>query len=661
MDKISIDIKDGYFLLSGDVGAILDNRRLFFLLKRMFDYREINGCISIRFENKTKIIVLQNIQEILNRNSLAVSLAENTKQELSAYSREQDNFHIFSENARKIRNNNLSEDPELIESFSKFKEVVERSLRRALYPLQMLSAFHMAFSQNSCNFAVPGAGKTTIVYGAYAYLKSLPAKDPKHVDKILIIGPLSSFAPWENEYRDCFGVEAESQRLSGDISISRSQKEQHLYSSKPRELTLVSHAGIALLEKEVIDFLKQNKTMVVIDEAHRIKNANGIWGQSVVEIAKEATSRIILTGTPVPNGYEDLYNLFRFIYPFKFQEILQIHYSQLQELTKSAISMEDERVQSFVKNINPYFIRIKKKDLNLPDVQENIVVIDMDESQRTIYDFIEGKYIASFRSNPSGTIKDVLNKAKLIRLRQAATNPALLMKPLRDSLEDSEFGSDANVVFARVNNETIDDSIIFAKIKNYVSINTPEKFKKIGEILETDILPNNGKAIIWTIFIQNAESLQEFLSGRGIKSQLLIGRIPQGERELIIEKFNNPEDSDFQVIIANPFSVSESISLHRGCHNAIYMERDYNCANFLQSKDRIHRVGLPNGTETRYYYLISNDSIDSVINTKLHEKVERMEKIIDEEIPLFARINDADETDIIKSLLNDYARRTKEV
>ena len=35
-----------------------------------------------------------------------------------------------------------------------------------------------------------------------------------------------------------------------------------------------------------------------------------------------------------------------------------------------------------------------------------------------------------------------------------------------------------------------------------------------------------------------------------------------------------------------------------------------------------------------------------------------MEKIINEDIPLFARINDVDETDIIKSLLEDYARRT---
>lgn len=87
------------------------------------------------------------------------------------------------------------------------------------------------------------------------------------------------------------------------------------------------------------------------------------------------------------------------------------------------------------------------------------------------------------------------------------------------------------------------------------------------------------------------------------------------------------------------------------------MERDYNCSNFLQSKDRIHRYGLPQNQETNYYYTLSNDSIDVVINDKLNEKVARMEKIIDDDIPLFSRINDSDETDLIKALINDYAKR----
>ena len=88
------------------------------------------------------------------------------------------------------------------------------------------------------------------------------------------------------------------------------------------------------------------------------------------------------------------------------------------------------------------------------------------------------------------------------------------------------------------------------------------------------------------------------------------------------------------------------------------MERDYNCSNFLQSKDRIHRVGLPEGQITNYYYFVSKDSIDEVINHRLNLKIRRMEEIINDDIPLFARINDSDETDIIKELILNYAKRS---
>jgi hypothetical protein len=126
---------------------------------------------------------------------------------------------------------------------------------------------------------------------------------------------------------------------------------------------------------------------------------------------------------------------------------------------------------------------------------------------------------------------------------------------------------------------------------------------------------------------------------------------------VIIDQFNSPENLDFQVVIANPFVIAESISLHRGCHNALYLERDYNCANFIQSKDRIHRVGLDPKQVTTYYFFMCNDSIDEVIHTKLLTKMERMDKIINDDIPLFDRLNENDETDIIKELIENYARR----
>lgn len=653
--NVHADTAKSCYFLTGDIDAVKRNKRLLLSLKRL-RFRDEDGAIIIPYEANQGIEILKEIQELLSKFHFTSRLSGNTQKEIESFHREQETFEEFTNRARDIRNDSFDNVPELVKEFEDFQKILKEKIIRTLYPLQLLSAFHLAFAQNACNFSVPGAGKTSIVYGAYAYLKSLPPEHHKHVDKLLVIGPLSSFAPWEDEYEACFGKEANVQRLSGDNNVSRSKKEQHLYSSSPSELTLIFHGGVDSLQDQIVNFLKKNKTMVVVDEAHRIKNPDGVWGKSIVEIAKEAKARVVLTGTPVPNGYEDLFNLYQFLYPFKYKDILGFHYGNLIDMTKNS-EPESLRVNNFIDNITPFFIRIKKKDLALPPIREHIIEVKMDQQQREIYDFIETKYIRSFQQNLSGTMKDVLNEAKLIRLRQAAINPSLLIKPIQDTLSIDDIESRDRYA-DNLPEEFQDDSEMLSKILNYSKDNIPAKFKAVHELISKKIITKKEKVIIWTVFIQNAKGLKNLLSNHGISAELLIGEINQEQRESVIRKFNNPDNLDFQVVIANPFSVSESISLHKGCHNAVYLERDYNCANFLQSKDRIHRVGLPSMQETNYYYFLSKDSIDQIIDNRLKLKVARMEKVIDAEIPLFVRINDADETDIIKALIDEYAKRT---
>ena len=157
--------------------------------------------------------------------------------------------------------------------------------------------------------------------------------------------------------------------------------------------------------------------------------------------------------------------------------------------------------------------------------------------------------------------------------------------------------------------------------------------------------------------------LREYLNQLGIPSELLYGAIPTDTedtpehvftREKIIRKFHEV-NSPFKVLIANPFAVSESISLHKACHNAIYLERTFNASNFIQSKDRIHRVGLAEGTVTNYYYLVSAASIDETIHSRLIQKERRMLELIEsQDIPLITEnLNyDADLKDDIKVIIS---------
>jgi SNF2 family DNA or RNA helicase len=118
---------------------------------------------------------------------------------------------------------------------------------------------------------------------------------------------------------------------------------------------------------------------------------------------------------------------------------------------------------------------------------------------------------------------------------------------------------------------------------------------------------------------------------------------------------------DFQVVIANPFTIGESVSLHKGCHNAIYLERDYNCASYLQSLDRIHRVGLDPNQVTTYHYFLSQDSVDEIINEKINIKIERMAKVIDGEIPLLAGLDENNEVELGKEILLRHDQRNSSV
>jgi len=250
-----------------------------------------------------------------------------------------------------------------------------------------------------------------------------------------------------------------------------------------------------------------------------------------------------------------------------------------------------------------------------------------------------------------------MNKAKLIRLRQASTNPSLLYLPISESLDikDKNLGE-----FDKGLSEELSNSDIFDAISQYQH-KVPPKFTSILELISSEIIPKKEKVIIWTIFVSNADQLQSYLNQNSIKSKLLIGRIEDYEREEVIQSFNDPDNLDFQVVIANPFTIGESVSLHKGCHSAIYLERDYNCASYLQSLDRIHRVGLDPNQITTYYYFLSQDSVDEIINEKIDIKIERMAKVIDGEIPLLAGIDDNSDRELVEEILIRHDQRNSSV
>jgi SNF2 family DNA or RNA helicase len=180
-------------------------------------------------------------------------------------------------------------------------------------------------------------------------------------------------------------------------------------------------------------------------------------------------------------------------------------------------------------------------------------------------------------------------------------------------------------------------------VRDYDKLELPAKFeyltKKVGELQK-----QNQKVVIWTNFVGTIEKLEKHFNKKlGMYCRSIYGKTPieqssiadEKTREEIRDEFVNPK-SGLDILIANPAACAESISLHKTCHHAIYYDLTYNCAQYLQSLDRIHRVGGSEEIEANYYFLQYENSIDQDILSNLRNKADRMSKIIDEDYKIYS-------------------------
>lgn len=591
----------------------------------------------------------QDIAAILERMGLAL---EASGQQDDAVSRVRDDeaaFAQFSGQAASIWNGDV--DPAALRAFADV--VAERLPDRRLYDRQLLSAFHLAFAQNAANFSVPGAGKTSVVLAAYAYLQALPEDDPKHVDHLLIVGPLSAFKAWEDEFTSVFGRPARARRIAG--FTPKADREAYLrgqsYLDRDVEMTLTTYATLAATAEDFRRFLglPGRRAMVVLDEAHNIKRHDGVWSSAALELAPHAGARVVLTGTPAPNGYEDLLNLFRFIYPYR--DVVGFSASALRAMTDGAMTSAVPRLKQ---QLRPFFTRIRKSDLGLSPAHEVRETLTLSPLHEAIYRGVEQAIMPQLRTGAGA--KSSLIKARLMRLRQAAVNPALLLRPLQDEgLLDLE-GAD----FSLAELDVADMVSRFDVRRDLV------RLERISE-LARKVVAEQGKLLIWSYFLGNLQLLRQALAGVADTVEVVTGATPvlsswddfeedeSVTREGIIDRFHRPGET--AILIANPQAVGESISLHKAARTAIYFDRDFNAGRFIQSKDRIHRYSPAPLGDVRYHFMIGDGTIDQTIDQRLVQKEARMADLVDsDDIPLFGLVEDDADADL-RAVLFDYERR----
>lgn len=560
---------------------------------------------TLRFSKALAYPDYQRIIGLFLRDSKHTGYSFFVSQRLQSYINEREMFIRKRANiGLEIKNKN----PIYYERFEEFLSVVNEEMIRKLRNEQMWDAFFMMTMKKACNFSVPGSGKTASVYGVYAFLHA------KHlVNKIIVVCPLSAFNTWVDEFKLCFGTKIQLKLL--DIQTvggtSSAKKDAIRFESGGKNLCLFNYEALVGLSDE-IDTIINEQTLLVYDEVHRIKAVGGVRATYALNISRKANFIITMTGTPIPNSYSDISNLLDLLYHDEYNDFFRFTDAQLKRPTKKDIEEINEKLQ-------PFFCRTTKRQLGVPDANaDTLILAQASNIENRLFNILVSRFTR--------------NKLVLVlRILQLESNPRSLLEAIDIDMDL------ADVLDVSGSIDDIDYVDYSEEFRGLIeALEVPTKRKKCIEAV-CDIINRKEKTIVWCIFVKSINQITDDLRKRGIRAQCIYGATSSDDRSTILAQFKN---GMFDVLVTNPHTLAESISLHQVCHNAVYFEYSYNLVHLLQSKDRIHRLGLSPEQETNYFYLmqtyLTSDgfkfSLGQNIYARLNEKEQTMLDAIEQDV-----------------------------
>lgn len=482
-----------------------------------------------------------------------------------------------------------------LESFSK---IIANEISRPLKPDQERASFFLSKMKRAANFSVPGAGKTAMMYGVFAYLSSVAIDK---VDKLFVVCPLNAFEAWKKEFVEVFGTKRNLFFMN--LKDKRYNDDANIKIDWPNKNVIVINFEALPSRIDLINELLDERTMLVLDEVHRIKGIDGKRAKAALKLNKDVYYRYVLTGTPIPNGYKDVYNFLNILYPDEYATFFNWETNELNNIDVDEVN----------KKISPFFWRTNKLDLNVPKADDDILIeVAPSNAQKQL-----AEKIHKIETN---------TLSRYIRLIQASTNPSLLNKHINYSdlgLIDGE-SHQWDKSKGRIQEiENIGKNHYTTLPLNNIS---SPKFNKGIELIK-QLISEGKKVLVWGMFVDTMYKIKSALLDNGIASQLVYGGTPKEDREDMIDEFRS---GDIPVLISNPNTLGESVSLHQTVHDAIYFEYNFNLTFMLQSRDRIHRLGLPKNQYTRYYYLMTSGTIaeSGYIDHSIYNKLKEKEKIM---------------------------------
>ena len=464
--------------------------------------------------------------------------------------------------------------------------------KRTLRTFQLRDLAKLLSLSHGANFSVPGAGKTTVTFALYLLGRKRPPK-------LLVVSPKSAFTAWRDVVDECIDVTAPGwvrepfRVLTGRADLVR----QGLLSDGNR--FVINYEQLLGVRDLFINFLMQHPVHLVLDESHRIKGGLAVRrGAVLMRAASLPVRRDILSGTPMPQSSGDLRAQLDFLWPGA-------------GLGLQVLSGVPPRHV-----IGNLYVRTTKRDLDLPAVTRDYRSVPMSNGQRALYAIVRSEFLREATSLDARGRIDVLRaRRSVIRLLQLSVNPPLALKAMTASTSLAASG---------IAEQILDDG-------------PSPKMTAVRDLVR-QLSRQGRKSVIWTIFTDTIHQMEHLVAD--LNPVTIHGGVRSGShldpetREGRLRRLH--EDPSCMVLIANPAAAGEGINLHQACHDAIYLDRSYNSTHYLQSIDRIHRLGLPATVQTNVYIFETMapkglGSVDGSVRRRLGLKMRAMQQLLDDD------------------------------
>lgn len=343
-----------------------------------------------------------------------------------------------------------------------------------------------------------------------------------------------------------------------------------------------------------------NKRAIVLDESHNIKNIKARQSK-VIHMHKDSFEfRYILTGTPTPNNFTEIYNQINFL---DTKIINKSYWNWIREIADTGNRFSDytvnyiypEKKDFYEKKFAPWIIRYKAKDvLELPELYIKPIYAQLTDIQKQIYQTVVNDTIYVIREDNNGRLVPKLLRQRFPYISMAYENPLLLT---------DKFSKNSPM------NKLINK---FKFEENHGKI-------EICDDLVNEYIHNEKNKV--TLFDFHPKTI-DLLAEHYKRYNPIIIYGDTKDREEKLELFRKSKSHN--MLIASFRVLATSVNLVE-CNRVIYFSRDYSYLNWSQSIKRFHRIGQ----ESRVIInpLIFEDTLDEYIENVILKKKDLDEKI----------------------------------